>query len=110
MKKLNLTSLLVMAIAFSGSPQSPDKKKTEMISTIAFASTRHDSTGHLSLDATQIYLMNENGSNIRRLTENKFADNFPSLSPDGKKIIFESNRLRAAGEPLNTSDLFIMNT
>jgi len=79
-----------------------------MISTIAFASTRHDSTGHLSLDATQIYLMNENGSNIRRITENKFADNFPALSPDGNMIVFESNRLRTAGEPLNTSDLFIM--
>jgi TolB protein len=111
MKKINLDALLlVISIAYSAWAQAQDEKKAPMISTIAFASTRYDSTGHLSLNATQIYLMNEGGSNIRRITENKFADNFPSLSPDGKKIVFESNRLRAAGEPLNTSDLFIMNT
>jgi len=108
MKKINLTTLII-AITFTAWAQDPDKK-TQMISTIAFASTRYDSTGRLSLDATQIYLMNENGSNIRRITESKFADNFPALSPDGRKIIFESNRLRTEGEPLNTSDLFIMNT
>ena len=35
---------------------------------------------------------------------------FPALSPDGRgKIVFDSNRLRAAGEPINTSDLFLMN-
>jgi TolB protein len=111
MKRIYLNSLLfVIAIAYSALAQAQDKKKAQMISTIAFASTRHDSTGHLSLDATQIYLMNENGTHIRRITENKFADNFPALSPDGKKIVFESNRLRAEGEPLNTSDLFIMST
>jgi len=110
MKKINLNSLLlIIVITCSALVQAQDEKKMQMISTIAFASTRHDSTGRLSLDASQIYLMNENGSNIRRITENKFADNFPALSPDGKKIVFESNRLRADGEPLNTSDLFIMN-
>jgi Tol biopolymer transport system component len=31
------------------------------------------------------------------------------LSPDGKKIVFDSNRNRLEGEPLNTSDLFVMN-
>jgi TolB protein len=111
MKRIYLNSLLfVIVIAYSTLARAQDNKKTQMISTIAFASTRHDSTGHLSLDASQIYLMNEDGTHIRRITENKFADNFPALSPDGKKIVFESNRLRADGEPLNTSDLFIMNT
>jgi Tol biopolymer transport system component len=33
----------------------------------------------------------------------------PSLSPNGKgTIVFNSNRLRTASEPLNTSDLFLM--
>jgi TolB protein len=45
----------------------------------------------------------------RRLTENSYLDVFPTLSPDGKgKIVFDSNRRRAYGEPLNTSDLFLM--
>src|SRR5262249_40896231 len=47
-------------------------------------------------------------TNVRRLTDNSDGDAFAALSPDGKKIVFESNRLRAGGEPINTSDLFLM--
>jgi TolB protein len=36
-------------------------------------------------------------------------DGFGTLSPDGKKIVFDSNRTRLAGEPANTSGLFVMN-
>ncbi len=84
------------------------EKKTVMTSTIAFASTRHNPAGKLLFD-TQIYLMNGDGTNVRRITDNKYADNFPSLSPDGRKILFESSRLRTEAEPLNTSHLFLMN-
>src|SRR5260370_11066768 len=59
--------------------------------------------------AAEIYLMDGDGTNLRRLTENTYADGFPSLSPDGTRIVFDSNRLRAEGEPFNTSDLFVMN-
>src|SRR6266542_2415264 len=74
----------------------------ELVSTIAFSSTRD--TGRL-----QIYLMDPDGTNVRQLTE--IEDNgFAALSPDGKKIVFDSNRLRLPTEPGNTSDLFLMNT
>jgi len=53
--------------------------------------------------------MNGDGTNQRRVTENNDSDVFPSISPDGKRIVFDSNRLRAAGEPPNISDLFLMN-
>lgn len=85
-------------------------------SMIAFVSNRHDSTADPTTDpqrallAAEIYLMNGGGTNPRRLTENMHFDGFPALSPDGKRIVFDSNRLRAAGEPFNTSDLFLMNT
>ena len=50
-------------------------------------------------------------TNVRRLTDNyPDGDGLPALSPDGKKIVFDSNRARGPGEPLNTSDLFVMNT
>ncbi len=83
------------------------EKKTVRTSTIAFVSTRHDPAANLF--ASQIYLMNGDGTNVRRITENKYADNFPTLSPDGSKIVFDSNRLRTEGEPINTSHLFLMN-
>jgi len=87
-----------------------------MHSTIAFVSTRHDPAAdpavspQRALLAAEIYLMNGDGTNPRRLTENAYFDAFPALSPDGRRIVFESNRLRATGEPFNTSDLFVMNT
>jgi TolB protein len=87
----------------------------KLVSTIAFTSTRDDPTASNPLLASEIYLMDGdvtavNGGNPRRLTHNSDGDGFPALKPDGKGIVFDSNRLRAEGDPVNTSDLFVMNT
>ena len=62
----------------------------------------------------EIYLMNPDGTDARRLTTTApdAASVFAILSPDGKKIVFDSNRFRLPppAEPINTSDLFVMNT
>ena len=90
-------------------------KQPALRSTIAFVSTRHDPSADPAVDAqrawraAEIYLMDGDGSNPRRVTENSYSDGFPALSPDGTRIVFESNRLRVEGEPFNTSDLFVMN-
>jgi TolB protein len=80
-------------------------------STIAFVSTRHDPTTdpQRAVRAAEIYLMDADGTHPRRLTQNTAFDGFPSLSPDGKRIVFDSHRLRGETEPLNTTDLFVMN-
>jgi TolB protein len=52
--------------------------------------------------------MNPDGSEPQRITENQVGDSFPVLSPDGRKIIFDSNRLRIESESINTADLFVM--
>jgi TolB protein len=61
----------------------------------------------------EIYIMNPDGSNPSRLTNDGFGDGLPSLSPDGKgKIVFDSNRTAVAlGAPPTTTntDLFLMN-
>ena len=51
---------------------------------IAFSSNRD---GNL-----EIYVMDADGGNLRRLTKNSDADTFPSWSPDGKRIVFLSDR------------------
>jgi Tol biopolymer transport system component len=75
---------------------------------ITWASTRDDPTINPLL-AGEIYMMNTDLTAVQRITftENA-ADFFPVLSPTGKRMVFDSNRLRGTG-PINTSDLFLMN-
>jgi Tol biopolymer transport system component len=86
----------------------------EVASTIVFTSTRDNPGTVPPILGGEIYfidyLTNGSFSTPRRVTQNAHADTFPALSPDGKgKIVFDSNRLRASAEPVNTSDLFVMN-
>ena len=38
-------------------------------------------------------MVNADGSGLRQLTNNLACDMFPSWSPDGKKIAFDSDRM-----------------
>ena len=55
-----------------------------LCSKIAFSSDRDGNY--------EIYVMNPDGTNPARLTNNTASDDFPDISPDGSKITFESNR------------------
>jgi TolB protein len=112
-----LSAALIVLIAASTSVASgrgavPHTKfaNVELESTIAFASTRDNPTITPRTNAAEVYLMNPDGTNVRRLTENAAGDGFAVLSPNGKKIAFDSNRSIAPGEPLNTAEMFLMNT
>ncbi|HEX9897500.1 MAG TPA: trypsin-like peptidase domain-containing protein [Dehalococcoidales bacterium] len=43
-------------------------------------------------DTAEIYVMDVDGGNLIRLTNNSAYDDFPSWSPDGTKIVFVSDR------------------
>ena len=55
---------------------------------IAFTSNR-DGQVHviLRIPAPEIYVMDADGGNQQRLTENRHIDSQPSWSPDGKRIV-----------------------
>src|SRR5215203_2468731 len=109
--------LLIMGIVFCGpvgsrtEAQKRDETKPQSVSTIAFISSRHDPAliSPAWLLSAEIYLMNGDGSNARRITNNTSSEGFPSISPDGRRIVFDSNRLRKEGDPTNWASLFVMN-
>jgi Tol biopolymer transport system component len=70
----------------------------ELVSKIAITSSRdHDLSGIPVLNNQgEIYLIDPDGKDLQageRLTDNAYMDALPMLSPDGKKIVFDSNRL-----------------
>lgn len=87
------------------------EKKVQTVSTIAYISSLHspELKSPAWLFAAEIYLMNGDGTNIRQVTHNTTGENFPVLSPDGKRILFESNRLRKESDPVNWMSLHVMN-
>ncbi|MYE89700.1 hypothetical protein F4X33_11965 [Candidatus Poribacteria bacterium] len=74
---------------------------------IAFESDRD---GHIinNFFAYEIYVMDTDGGNQRNLTNNPADDRSPSWSPDGKRIVFMSNRAGHAKHGWVTSDIYVM--
>ena len=87
-----------------GTSPSQASQQFELRSAIAFTSTR-DNTAEMYLMLTK-----QDGTpdptQTRRLTNNTSGEGFAALSPDGMKIVFDSERLTHL---INSSDLFVMN-
>ena len=81
-RKYNLTHLILAVVVVLG--LTPLMVTVEAQAQIAFSSDRDGNY--------EIYVMNADGKNQRRLTNNGFYNTDPSWSPDGTRIAFVSER------------------
>ena len=77
-KRLVAVLLVMIVLLLETQAQAPGKAQ------IAFHSTRNKNT--------DIYIMDADGQNLRRLTNHPDVDRDPAWSPDGRQIVFDSNR------------------
>jgi len=68
---------------------SPDRTRIAFVSNRDVQATAQAGS---SQDEFEIYVMEADGGNLRRLTHNDVLDRTPAWSPDGSKIAFVSNR------------------
>ena len=68
---------------------------------IAFASKREGDTGY------HIYVMEDNGTNVRRISNPAFYDVKPHWFPDGIQIVFERDLSRGKGTVFNANFLIL---
>jgi len=61
---------------------------------IIFASNRDDWRADIGQFGHnfELYLINSDGTGLERITDNSVFDSFPMFSPDGKKLVWASNR------------------
>jgi Tol biopolymer transport system component len=82
---------------------SPDGRR------IAFASVR-DRNGKWCYEqctlSGEIYTMDSDGTDLVRLTRNRGFDGSPSWSPDGRRIVFSSNRNVRGAPPASGSEIY----
>jgi Tol biopolymer transport system component len=82
---------------------SPDGKR------IAFVRSTGNTIGPETI-GTEIWVMNADGTHKRRLTRNRLADESPTWSPDGRRILFSRGRVRFGDRHHRPhSDLWTMN-
>lgn len=84
----------------------------ELVPKIVFSSNRTNPTCTPPVTALELFLMDPNGTNVQRWTDSEgcaHSDSFAALSPDGKKIVFDSTRA-ATNIGSTVSRLFVMNS
>ena len=82
----SLALLTLMAPVFFSCEDGGNGSGSSSISKIAFTSLREGDT------STELYVMDADGKNQTKLTDNWATDRDPAWSPNGDKILFSSNR------------------
>jgi dipeptidyl aminopeptidase/acylaminoacyl peptidase len=88
--------------------QFPEEGKPPLYYHIKNALYKVDGWGMLSEEKSHIWKINVRSGKMVQLTHGRNGDYSPSVSPDGKKIVFISNRNRNWEEKFTYIDIFII--
>ena len=97
-RSMRIAVLGIACLLIPGLSQASEQTFT-LVETIAFSSTRDDPTVLPAFNAAEVYLINPDGSDPRRLTENTFGDGFATLSPDGRRSCSTATGTEPRGSP-----------
>ena len=77
---------------------------------VAFASNRNGVADPGYAPTFDIFVMRDDGTDVRQLTSDSMEERYPSWSPDGKKILYQSQRESAVRGPgfFRPTDLFVL--
>jgi Tol biopolymer transport system component len=77
----------------------------------AFGGPPHSIAFHSNRDGNnEVYVMNPDGFDQTRLTYESRNDQRPDVSPNGKQIVFASNRIITDANPTGDFEIFVMNS
>ncbi len=102
---------LVFALRYNDSHEIEDeKKKSEppVYRHITRLFYRLDGMGFVPKDKFQIYALSIESAKLRKITSGKKDNHSPELSPDGKLVLFVSNRSKDPDRELLRDDLFVV--
>lgn len=103
------TAFLIGVTMFAA--ESQHTSQFALVPKIVFSSNRANPTCTPPIPL-ELFLMNPDGTNVQRWADSEgctHSDSFAALSPDGKKIVFDSTRLAANISPL-VSRVFLMDS
>ena len=103
---LGLGVAMAGVVALAGAAHQADAAAPEKI---VFVSERTTGKGvNNPTGDAEIFRMNPNGTGVRQLTFNQGFDNRPHLSPDGQKILYQSQGAQPSN-PEADQELYVMN-
>ncbi|MBL8732975.1 MAG: PD40 domain-containing protein [Planctomycetes bacterium] len=82
----------------------PDGKRIIFASNLGGVEKAQKTQDRSALRIFNLYLMNDDGSGLEKVTDSSEFDSFPMFSPDGRYLVFASNRY---GQQQGETNLFV---
>jgi len=94
---------LVVKVGGSGQPESPQARNAPVL--VRGLSNRLDGQGYRS-GRDQVYVYDVPSASLRQITKGDFDHAFPSWAPDGRRLVFVSDRGARRDDRLGCGDLW----